>query len=250
MSTVRRVCVLGRICVPFASRIISEETVKRASGDFQLRSDPLLLAQIAGGKHNGLRPISMSTAAWSGACISERSYANGESAATSELISSLRGAWCTRAAWSLFASVPSNLSRVHLCPGVNSYEKSRRRIGNVVQPERARWPRDAGTGKSTGGKTTEEKTDWQIRSFRANNYRINYSARSALSSTLFTRAHTYAHTCTCTHTIKERPRLSISGGTWVRLIREADPTARTRVRRVTSPARTPAPPSNSLLRSS
>lgn len=133
MSTERRVCVLGRICVPFASRIISEETVKRASGDFQLRSDPLLLAQIAGGKHNGLRPISMSTAAWSGACISERSYANGESAATSELISSFRGAWCTRAAWSLFASVPSNLSRVHLCPGVNSYEKSRRRIGNVVQ---------------------------------------------------------------------------------------------------------------------
>lgn len=110
MSTERRVCVLGRICVPFASRIISEETVKRASGDFQLRSDPLLLAQIAGGKHNGLRPISMSTAAWSGACISERSYANGESAATSELISSLRGAWCTRHGPFSLPSLPISLA--------------------------------------------------------------------------------------------------------------------------------------------
>lgn len=104
-------------------------------------------------------------------------------------------------------------------------------------------PATRGQEKSTGGKTTEEKTDWQIRSFRANNYRINYSARSAHSRPRYSRARTH------TYTMKEWPRLSISGGTWVRLIREADLTARTRVRRVTSPARTPAP-SNSLLRSS
>jgi len=163
-----------------------------------MRSDPLLLAQTTLQKaNNESSPISMSTAAWS-ALPSDRAPRR------------------KRVGIDFIATVHT-CAHVRVCVRV-CVEKS-----------------------SSGRKTAEGKTDRPIPSFRANNYRINYRAESGArrrGRALFTRTsrghrgiHTHAHA----HASEERrPRLDISGGTRVRLIREADLTARTRVRRVTS----------------
>lgn len=130
-----------------------------------MRSDPV--ASCTNSRRQAtLRPISMSTAAWSGAhfrtIVVRQSWRKQPH--TSELISSLRGA-CTRTdgCVSLFRFRPFQSLRVHLCPGVNSSTRgpTRAPIGERLVVQRARgvrWPRRVGTRKSAGRKTTEEKT--------------------------------------------------------------------------------------------
>lgn len=97
-----------------------------------MRSDPLPLAQIAKGKQRYVQfrcPRPRGTA---------RAFPNDRAPTEKARRSLVRidfiASWSVYTdGMSLFASVPSNLPRVHLCSGVNSYEKSRRRIGNVVQ---------------------------------------------------------------------------------------------------------------------
>lgn len=151
-------------------------------------------------------------------------------AVTSELISSLhREARTSVCPFRRFR--PFQFSRAHLCSGVNSCKRPRR-IGNVVHRSSVAL-RSGGQEKSAGRKTTEEKTKRRYDLFVLIIIAL-IIARGvrALSSTLFT--HTRVH-----GRWKERPRLGISKGTWVRLIREADLTARTRVRRITSPRECP-----------
>lgn len=164
----------------------------------------------------------MSTTAWNGVhfrtivvCQNWRKQPH-----TSELISSLRGA-CTVRACVPFRFRPFQSLRVHLCSGVNSYEGPRHPSRSVVQ--RSSVAPQSGDKKIHRQKNHRRKDQPQIRSFRANNYRINYSAGSARAH-LVHAIHAHAHTCVkrrgyTDNGAKERPLLSISRGTRVRLIR-------------------------------
>lgn len=160
----------------------------------------------------------MSTTAWNGVhfrtivvCQNWRKQPH-----TSELISSFRGA-CTYGRVSLFTSVPSNLF-AFTCAGALTPTRGRGTIGNVVQ--RSSVAPQSGDKKIHRRQKNHRRKDRpQIQSFRANNYRINYSGERALSSsTLFTHTRVKRRGYT-DNGAKERPLLGISRGTRVRLIR-------------------------------
>lgn len=184
--------------MPFASGIISEETVKSRFGRFSMRSDPLLLAQIAEGKQRYVQfrcPRPRGTA-----CISERSLCarTGESSHT-------RPNWFhrfverARIDVSLFASVPSNLLAFTCARALTPTRSRWGTIGSVVQ--RSSVAPQSGDKKIRRQKNYRRKDRPQIRSFRANNYRINYSAGSARSPRprySCTRAHAWSAAATRT----------------------------------------------------
>lgn len=106
-----------------------------------------------------LRPISMSTAAWSGVYFRTIVVCQGwrKPPHESELISSLRGA-CTYGRVSLFASVPSNLIAFTCARALTPTRRGRAEAPSGASCNGVRWPRRVGTRKSAGRKTTEEKT--------------------------------------------------------------------------------------------
>lgn len=165
-------------------------------GRFSMRSDPLLLAQIAEGKQRYVqfrcpRPRGTACAFPNDRVVCART---GESSRVGIDFIASRSVhvW---AAGVPFRFRPFQSLRVHLCSGVNSYEGSRGgTIGNASCKRSSVAPQ-SGDKKIRRQKNYRRKDRPQIPSFRANNYRINYSAGSASARALLVHAiHAHAHT--------------------------------------------------------
>lgn len=162
-------------------------------GRFSMRSDPLLLAQIAEGKQRYVQfrcPRPRGTAVYFRTIVVRPGLEKAATRVGIDFIAT-RGAR-TYGRVSFFASVPSNLIAFTCARALTPTRGRGGTIGSVVQ-RGVRWPRRVGTRKSAGRKTTEEKTGHRYDLFVLIIIAliIARGERALASSTLFT--HTRAH---------------------------------------------------------